>query len=193
MAARFTPFALAAIATVIAFAGGMLTPDSMRERVKGAIAAAVAPASAPASAASASASAPAAAAASASASQVASAAAPASSSASSAVAVTPTPSVPMGSILLPSASPTTATYALQAGQFASQQAADQLASGLAGQGVPSTVTLVIDSSNTAWAVVSVGRFASADEAMAQRSRIANKLGLSQALSPITLPPPKPSP
>jgi cell division protein FtsN len=185
MAARISPLALASVAAVVAFVAGALAPDTLRDRLKEAEASAAAVVKTAAGAK------PAASAASGAAS---SAAAPASaaSSPASAVAMTPTPSVPMGSILLPTLTPTTATYALQAAQFASPQAANQMAAGLNGQGVSSTVTLVIDSTNTAWAVVSVGRFGSADEAVANRSRLANKLGLSQYLSPMALPAPKPA-
>lgn len=97
--------------------------------------------------------------------------------------------VAFGSLLLPSLPAGTATYALQAGQFASQQAAQDLAAGLSAQGVTSTVIISNDDSGTAWAVVTLGRFGSADEALSQRSYLANKLGLPQYLAPITLPPP----
>ncbi len=97
----------------------------------------------------------------------------------------------MDSLLLPTLPSATATYALQAGQFASQQDAAQLAAGLTGQGMVSTVILTTDNRGTSWAVVTLGRFNSADEALSQRSYLANKLGLPQYLAPITLPPPKP--
>lgn len=110
---------------------------------------------------------------------------PASSASSSAAAS----SVSLDSLLLPTLPASTATYALQAGQFASQQAAQDLAAGLSAQGVTSTVIITADDRGTAWAVVTLGRFGSADEARSQRSYLANKLGLPQYLAPITLPPP----
>ncbi|MDP2371765.1 SPOR domain-containing protein [Rhodoferax sp.] len=115
--------------------------------------------------------------------------APASGTASAATASSAAGNVALSSLLLPTLPASTATYALQAGQFASQQAARDLAAGLSAQGVTSTVIVTTDDSGTAWAVVTLGRFGSADEALSQRSYLANKLGLPQYLAPITLPPP----
>ena len=124
------------------------------------------------------------------------AAAPASAPASSAPATAPAApasaadtSTPMGSTLLPTMPPATASYALQAGQFASSQAAGQLSASLRGQGVTSTVITILDTSGTYWSVVTLGQFDSTDQALSQRLYLSNKLGLPQYLPAILLPPP----
>jgi cell division protein FtsN len=101
--------------------------------------------------------------------------------------------VPLASLLLPSVPSTTATYALQAGQFAARESADRLSASLSGQGVTSTVVLTVDTRGTAWAIVTLGRFGSVDEADSQRTYLANKLGLANALPIIVLPPAAPGP
>ncbi len=95
----------------------------------------------------------------------------------------------MGSTLLPTMPPATASYALQAAQFASSQAADQLSASLRGQGVTSTVITIRDTSDTYWSVVTLGQFDSTDQALSQRLYLSNKLGLPQYLPAILLPPP----
>ena len=125
------------------------------------------------------------------------ASAPPASSAAAAASAASAPaapaSVPLASLLLPSVPSTTATYALQAGQFAARESADRLSASLSGQGVTSTVVLTVDTRGTAWAIVTLGRFSSAEEADSQRSYLANKLGLANALPIIVLPPPAPGP
>ncbi|MBA3774471.1 MAG: SPOR domain-containing protein, partial [Ramlibacter sp.] len=111
----------------------------------------------------------------------------------SAPAAAASASVPLGATLLPTLTPGTGTYALQAGQFASQQSAEQLSAGINGQGVTSSVIPTTDERGTSWAVVTVGRFSSPEMALSQRSYLSNKLGLPQYLMPIAVPPPKPSP
>ncbi len=123
-------------------------------------------------------------------------AAPASTPSSATTATAPaTPasaadtSTPMGSTLLPTLPPATASYALQAGQFASSQAADQLSASLRGQGMTSTVITIRDINGTYWSVVTLGQFDSADQALSQRLYLSNRLGLPQYLPAILLPPP----
>jgi len=101
----------------------------------------------------------------------------------------PASSVPIASLLLPAVVPNGRSFALQAGQFASQLSAQQLATSLHGQGMTSTVILTHDDLGTNWAVVSLGNFPSAEEAAAQRTYLANKLGLSDYLPTLLLPPP----
>lgn len=131
-------------------------------------------------------------------------AAPASGEASAATTPTPTsegaatatpaaanPDLPLSALLSPGAVKADAAssqFALMAGQFASTQAAIQLRDSLQGQGASSTVLAVVDSSNTHWAVVTLGQFPSAAEAQAQRRALALRLHLSQTLPVIRLPP-----
>jgi hypothetical protein len=180
MAAKPGPLLAAAAAAGLAFVGGAVAPDSVGNSVKGAVTAAkqrLAPASA--STAALAASAPA-------------ASASASASASS-VGATPTAvvSVPMGSILLPTLAPGTGTYALQAGQFGSQLAAQELSASINGRGVTSTVIVTTETGTTTWAIVAIGRFGSAAEAWSQGSYYSNMLGLPPNMVPVLVPPPKP--
>lgn len=165
---------LATLAGALLFAGGLLTPDSTGQAIKALFSSGAPSTAMPVAAAAASA-----------------AVQPASSAAS--VATTASPSVPLGSLLLSTLPAATATYALQAGQFASQQTAQQLAAGIQGQGVTATVVLTVDTSSTTWAVVAIGRYPSAEEARSQRNYLANRLGLPQPPPVIVLPPAKPSP
>lgn len=117
------------------------------------------------------------------------AAAPATAPAPAPAASAADASVAMGSTLLPAMPPATASYALQAGQFASSEAAAQLSASLRGQGVTSTVITVRDAGGTYWSVVTLGQFDSSDQALSQRLYLSNKLGLPQYLPAIVLPPP----
>lgn len=125
-------------------------------------------------------------------------AAPAAGAAPSAAVAAPATadtSVPLSTLLSPAAAEAGAAgsqFALMAGQFASTQAAQQLRDSLQGQGASSTVLAVVDSSNTYWAVVTLGQFPSAAEAQAQRRSLALRLHLSQTLPVIRLPPPPPA-
>lgn len=181
MAAKPGPLLLAAGAAGLAFLAGTLAPDSVGRSVKAAMAAAkeqLVPT-------------PAASAASTPASAAIAPAATASSSAAGGATPTAVVSVPMGSILLPTLVPATGTYALQAGQFGSQLAAEELSASINGRGVTSTVIVTTETGTTTWAVVAIGRFGSPAEAWSQRSYYSNKLGLPPNLVPIALPPPKP--
>lgn len=193
MAAKFGLVLLIALVCALSFLAGTVAPDSVRQALAQVLAklswpgvftstavSAATPASTGAQAAGSSA--PAAAA------TAALTVASAPTTAASAPAA-----VPLSSLLVPSQPPATGSYALQAGQFAVQQAANQLAASIAGQGVTSTVILTTDQSGTNWAVVGLGRFASPDEAVAQRAYLANKLGLPQYLPPISLAPAKAPP
>lgn len=114
-------------------------------------------------------------------------------SAAASAPAAPASSVPIASLLLPAVVPEGRSFALQAGQFASQLSAQQLATSLNGQGMTSTVILTHDDLGTHWAVVSLGKFPSAEEAAAQRTYLANKLGLADYLPTLLLPPPPAAP
>jgi cell division protein FtsN len=182
MAAKFGLVLIVIACAVLAFLAGAAAPPSVGQSMANAVAAArqrlmpASSAAAPVPSASSPAAGP---------------AANAGGTATASVAAGSATSVPMASILLPASPPATGTYALQAGQFASQQAAQQLAASISGQGVSSTVVLTTDDTGTSWAVVALGNFTSPAEALSQRTDLANKLGLPQYLAPIVLPPPKP--
>lgn len=190
--AKFGLLLIVVACGVLAFLAGVLAPVAVGQPVQQAMQKLLhslpfaKPAAAAASAATASggaASAPAAAA-SAPAAAASGAAAAASSPASAA-------SVPYASLLLPTMPATTATYALQAGQFAARESAEALAASINGRGVTSTVVLTVDERGTSWAVVGIGRFTSPEEALAQQAYLANQLGLPKYAMPIVLPPPPP--
>ncbi len=189
MATKFGLVLLMALVCTLSFLAGTVAPDSVRQALPQALARLSVPgvaASPPALAAS-------------GAQAVGPSAPVAAPKAGASAASVPTAdasapaTVPLSSLLVPAQVPATGTYALQAGQFAVQQAANQLAASISGQGVSSTVILTTDQAGTNWAVVGLGRFASPDEAVAQRAYLANKLGLPQYLPPITLAPAKPAP
>jgi len=88
----------------------------------------------------------------------------------------------------PPPSGTSATYALQAGRFASRDQADQLAASVRAQDGTSTVLLTVDERGAEWMVGAVGRYSSVDEAQSQRSYWADVLGLPpDGLAVIQLP------
>jgi cell division protein FtsN len=83
----------------------------------------------------------------------------------------------------------TSSYALQAGQFATDAPAQQLSANIREQGVASTVLQVSVAGADPWSVVTVGQFNSADMALSQRDYLANKLGLPPHMRVMLLPPP----
>lgn len=188
MAGKLGPGLVAACAAGVLFVAGIVMPPPVRHAVEGALAgvqAKLLQATGQASAAS-----PAATAAGAASSPAAAPPARASSaSAAAPVAATSSPTIPMASLLLPVAPPPDRRFGLQAGQFASQESANQLAASIAGQGVTSTVIVTQDRVGTTWALVSLGDFPSPEEAAAQRTYLANKLGLPDYLPTLMLPPP----
>jgi cell division septation protein DedD len=180
---------LAGVGALMFFAG-LSAPDSLRSNLSpGGAAAASAKASAP-MAAGASASASAADAATPSASSAASAPAPAASPAAASASASASAPILLESLQIPNPAPAAGQYALQAGQFASEDAAVALGVNLKQQKLPFDKPIkTVDQGGKIWYLVPIGPYASLDEARQARTQIALKINLGGALPAILLPPP----
>lgn len=165
---------LAAIAALM-FLAGLSAPDSVRSSLS-----IPGPSKAPALAAPASVAAPPAVAASTP--LPAAAAAPATAK---------TPPILLESLQVPVPPPAGRQFALQAGQFASEDAAAALGASLSAQKLPFDQPIrAVDQGGTIWYIVAIGPYATLDAARAARTQAGLKLNLG-GLPAIMLPPTPP--
>jgi cell division septation protein DedD len=176
----------------LAFLAGVAAPDSLRSSLP-ILGAAKPPAAAPAltSADSAAAATPTTAAPAFSAANPASAAASAAAASAPPAAAKPDP-ILLESLQVPVSPPAGGKYALQAGQFASEDVAIALGARIKQQKLPFDQTIkTVDQGGKIWYIVPIGPYATLDEARAARTQVALKLDLSGGLPAIMLPPPPP--
>lgn len=163
---------LAAIAALM-FLAGLSAPDSVRSSLS-----ILGPSKAPAVAAPA----------------PASAAAPPAVAASTplpAPATAKTPPILLESLQVPVPPPAGRQFALQAGQFASEDAAAALGASLSAQKLPFDQPIrAVDQGGTIWYIVAIGPYATLDAARAARTGAGLKLNLG-GLPAIMLPPTPP--
>jgi cell division protein FtsN len=100
-------------------------------------------------------------------------------------------SVALESLLLPAPLPVKGKFAIQAGQFADADAADELKREAADLGVKAAVVPVVDTNGQHWFVVAAGSFDSLDDARVACWPISRDLGKSNPLPLMLLPPEKP--
>jgi cell division protein FtsN len=92
-------------------------------------------------------------------------------------------------LLIPTPLPDQAQYALQAGQFSSEDDAGALGRQITALKLPlGGVLNVVDQAGRSWSVVAIGPYASIDDARTARASVSTILGIDSSLSVIMLPP-----
>lgn len=97
------------------------------------------------------------------------------------------PPIASESLQLPVPLPAKGEYALQAGQFAVPEPAEELGKRLQKADVPFEILPVVDKDGQKWSLVAAGKYATPEEARTARMGLAERLGITGGLPVILMP------